>query len=93
MQFKNLEIINFRNFENIDIELTNKNIIFGLNDIGKTNLLCAIRFLLDRDYRRYGFVDSDFYKKNIEDPIIITLTIDVTDFDDSDDIIIGTFLN
>lgn len=59
-----MTIENFRNFKNVNIDLTNRNIIFGLNDIGKSNFLAAIRFLLDRNYRRDGFRDSDFYGKD-----------------------------
>ncbi|MCC9810616.1 AAA family ATPase, partial [Streptococcus agalactiae] len=47
MEFKKLVIENFRNFSSIEIDLSNKNVIFGMNDSGKTNLLFAIRYLLD----------------------------------------------
>ena len=33
MEFSEIEIKNFRNFENIKINLKNKNIFFGLNDV------------------------------------------------------------
>lgn len=46
MEFKKLVIENFRNFSSIEIDLSNKNVIFGMNDSGKTNLLFAIRYLL-----------------------------------------------
>ena len=36
MKFKNITIENFRNFEKIDIALDNKNVFFGMNDVGKT---------------------------------------------------------
>lgn len=39
MKFEKISIRNFRNFENIEIGISNKNIFFGLNDIGKTNFL------------------------------------------------------
>ncbi|MEC3884614.1 AAA family ATPase [Halobacillus sp. HZG1] len=84
MILKSLHISNFRNFEEIDIDLTNKNIIFGLNDIGKTNLLCALRFLLDRRFRMKGFIDTDFYNRNIQSTISITLTINIEDENDED---------
>lgn len=84
VRFESISIENFRNFEKMDLELSNKNIIFGLNDIGKTNFLCAIRFLLDRDFRRNGFVDSDYYQKNIDSIIKITLKINIEDESDDD---------
>ena len=48
MEFKSLQVKNFRSFESISINLSNKNIFFGLNDVGKTNLLTALRFVFDK---------------------------------------------
>ncbi|MDD4370839.1 MAG: AAA family ATPase [Anaerostipes sp.] len=84
MKFKNISIKNFRNFEDIMVDLENKNIIFGLNDIGKTNFLYAIRFLFDRECRRNGLVESDFYQKKTDREIEITVEIDISDMKDSD---------
>lgn len=66
MKFEKISIRNFRNFENIEIGISNKNIFFGLNDIGKTNFLYAMRYVFDKDIRKNGFLDSDFHKKNVE---------------------------
>ncbi|NGS99911.1 ATP-dependent nuclease [Clostridium perfringens] len=85
MKFKSLEIKNFRNFECININLDNKNVIFGMNDIGKTNFLYAIRFLLDKDVRKNRFVQTDYHRNNIENNISITLELDISDFDESED--------
>lgn len=49
MKFEKISIRNFRNFENIEIGISNKNIFFGLNDIGKTNFLYAMRYVFDKD--------------------------------------------
>ncbi|SEW20480.1 ATP-dependent nuclease [[Clostridium] fimetarium] len=84
MLFKRIWIKNFRNFESIDINLENKNILFGLNDIGKTNFLYAIRFLFDRECRKNGLIESDFFQKKIEREIEITIEIDISDINDSD---------
>ncbi|WP_163527360.1 AAA family ATPase [Halobacillus ihumii] len=84
MILKHLAIQNFRNFENVDIDLTNRNIVFGLNDIGKSNFLAAIRFLLDRNFRKNGFVDSDFYNKDTRREIVITLKIKIDDEENND---------
>ncbi len=84
MRFCNLSIKNFRNFENINIDLSNQNIFFGLNDVGKTNLLYALRYVFDKDIRKYYLIDSDFYNKNIDKPIEIILTLDISDIDNSD---------
>lgn len=85
MKFKNIEINNFRNFEQIHIDLENKNVLFGLNDIGKTNFLYALRFLFDRDCRKNGLIESDFYQKDITREIEITVELDISDNSDSDD--------
>lgn len=66
MEFKSLQIKNFRSFEDISLNLSNKNIFFGLNDVGKTNLLTALRFVFDRDTRRNDFIDSDYFEKKTE---------------------------
>lgn len=63
MKFDAVTIKNFRNFENITIDLTNKNVLFGMNDVGKTNFLYALRFLFDKDVRRQNFIDTDYYKR------------------------------
>ena len=79
MEFNSISIKNFRNFEDISIDLRNKNVFFGMNDIGKTNLLCAIRYLFDRDMRRTDLVDTDYFKRTTKKPIEITATIDITE--------------
>lgn len=85
MKFVNLKIKNFRNFEDVNIELDNKNIIFGMNDVGKTNFLYALRFLLDRDIRKKGFSQTDYHKNDTSKDIEIILTIDLSDYDKSED--------
>lgn len=85
MRFKKLNLKNFRNFGDIEIPLDNKNVIFGMNDMGKTNFLYAIRFLLDKDIRKNGFIRSDYHKNNTKNKIEILLELDINDFDESDD--------
>ena len=84
MKFKNITIENFRNFEKIDIALDNKNVFFGMNDVGKTNFLYAIRYVFDKDVRKINLVDTDFYRKNTAEPIEITISIDISDVGDPD---------
>lgn len=45
-----VQIKNFRNFLNVDVELDHKQVIIGENNIGKTNFLRAIQLILDKDY-------------------------------------------
>ena len=84
MKFESISIKNFRNFEDISIELANKNVLFGMNDVGKTNFLYALRFLFDKDIRKQNFNDADYYKKNTDEPIEILLAIDISDTEDDD---------
>ncbi|GGN98555.1 ATP-dependent nuclease [Saccharibacillus kuerlensis] len=79
MEFKNVHIKNFRNFEDVEVTLANKNAFFGLNDVGKSNFLSAFRFVFDKDVRRQNFFDSDYHCRNTNLPIEITLTIDISD--------------
>lgn len=92
MKFKSLAIKNFRNFEEVEVNLENKNVVFGLNDIGKSNFLAAIRFLLDRGFRRNNFIDSDFYCGDTSREIEITLKIDISNFSDDDNKKIRTMM-
>lgn len=79
MKFEKAIIKNFRNFENVELDLSNKNIFFGLNDVGKTNFLYALRYVFDRDIRKLNLIDSDFHNKNLDKPIEILITLDISD--------------
>lgn len=84
MKFESIKIKNFRNFEDIELTLFNKNIFFGLNDVGKTNFLYALRYVFDKDIRKLNLVDSDFHNKQLDKPIEIIVTLDISDVEDSD---------
>lgn len=63
-------IKNYRNFENVDIRLSHKQVIIGENNVGKTNLLRALQLVLDpgfSDDDRY-LEESDFYD-GLENPM------------------------
>jgi len=53
----------YRNFKKAKINFNKKTLIIGANDVGKTNLLWAIRLLLDRGLSDFEIEpkDSDFY--------------------------------
>lgn len=63
MILSQIKIKGFRNFKNATIDLNEKSLIIGANDIGKTNLIYAIRILLDRSLSDYDIepADADFY--------------------------------
>jgi len=48
MKLATVKLQGFRNFKTAEINLAKKSLIIGANDVGKTNLLWAIRLLLDR---------------------------------------------
>lgn len=58
-----VQLEGYRNFKQAQINLNKKTLIIGANDVGKTNLLWAIRLLLDRSLSDYELEpkDSDFY--------------------------------
>ena len=47
MRFQELRLRNWRNFGNVNFELTNRVFIIGANAAGKSNLLDVFRFLKD----------------------------------------------
>lgn len=83
MIFRRIGIKNFRNFEDVELDLGNKNLFFGLNDVGKTNFLYALRFLLDYSVRRDDLQESDFYKQETTRKIEIWLKIELENDVDS----------
>jgi len=66
------------------VDLSNKNIYIGLNDVGKTNFLYALRFLFDKEIRKNNCLDSDFHQKKTNTPIEITVKIDISDIKNTD---------
>lgn len=84
MRFTFFKIKNFRNFENVEIDLANKNVFFGMNDVGKTNFLYAMRYIFDKDVRKNNFLDSDFFQKDTSRVIELIVGIDISDLGDSD---------
>ena len=47
LRFQELRLRNWRNFGNVNFELTNRVFIIGANAAGKSNLLDVFRFLKD----------------------------------------------
>lgn len=47
MIIKRIKLHNWKNFQNCDVQLTNRNFIIGANAAGKSNFIDAIRFVRD----------------------------------------------
>ncbi|WII95429.1 AAA family ATPase [Moraxella haemolytica] len=89
MKLKKLKIKNFRNFDNCEIELSNKNLIFGMNDVGKSNLIYALCLLFDRRTRNSQIFDTDFHACTTFKPIEISCYLDISEENEFNDIIIA----
>lgn len=63
MHLHHIYINGFRNFKEATVSFNKHSLIIGANDVGKTNLIYAIRLLLDRGLSDYDYElsDSDFY--------------------------------
>ncbi len=63
MKLSTVKLKGFRNFKDATINFEEKTLVIGANDVGKTNLLWAIRLLLDRRLNDFDIEpkDSDFY--------------------------------
>lgn len=75
MKLSRVKIKNYRNFFDEDISLNNETIIIGPNDVGKTNLLMAIRILLGKSlsYLDLEPEERDFNIFSDEEEITIIL--------------------
>lgn len=74
MKLSKLYIKGFRNFKEATVNFNNQSLIIGANDVGKTNLLYALRILLDRGFSDLDLElkESDFYAYEETNEVIIT---------------------
>jgi len=75
MKLSTAIIKGFRNFKEATINFNEKSLIIGANDVGKTNLLWALRMLLDKGLSEFDIEpkDSDFYAYEEVNEFSITL--------------------
>lgn len=98
MQIDRLQITNFRNLAGVDIRLPKNAVIVGENRTGKSNLIHALRLVLDPSMSRAdrqlgredfwdglggGAADFDPYKHGSE----IRISIDISDFENDAQIV------
>jgi len=89
MRISRITITNFRNFADLDIVLGEHAVIVGENKIGKSNLLHALRLVLDpslpdsaRKLREEDFWDG--LKRPLGKEDKITISVELTDFEDDE---------
>lgn len=90
MLIEAIRIKGFRCFKDAKINLSNKNLILGANDIGKSNLVYALRILFDKNlsFRDLELTNSDYYAYESTDEIEIT--VKVTDM--TEDCLVAGFI-
>lgn len=68
----------FRNFKDSQINFNEKTLVLGANDIGKSNLIHALRILLDKKLSEADIEpkDSDYYVHEKVNEIFIRLKFD-----------------
>jgi len=75
MHLDHIYIKGFRNFKEVTVHFNKHSLVIGANDVGKTNLIYAMRLLLDRGLSDYDYElsDSDFYAYEDTNEVIIRI--------------------
>lgn len=88
MRISRVQINNFRNFKSLDVVVGPHLVIVGENKVGKSNFLHALRLVLDPSLsdsaRRLRIEDFWDGVKPLDGDAQITVSIDLTDFQDSE---------
>ena len=92
MRLSRIAIKNFRNFKRLDVQLGEHAVVLGENKVGKTNLLFALRLILDASLpdsqRRLRLEDFwDGLPRPLTSKDFIAVTIEVTGFDDNENLL------
>jgi putative ATP-dependent endonuclease of OLD family len=91
MRLSRIQVENFRNFSNLDITVSGNIVVVGENRVGKSNLLFALRLLLDPTMsdstRQLGL--ADFWEGcGVPDQNTkIVVSVEICDFEDDLDIL------
>jgi putative ATP-dependent endonuclease of the OLD family len=92
MRLSRIIIKNFRNFKFLDVKLGEHAVVLGENKVGKTNLLFALRLILDpslpdssRRLRLDDFWDGLPRPLTIED--VIEISVEFRDFENSENLL------
>ena len=82
MHLDHIYIKGFRNFKEVTVNFNKHSLIIGANDVGKTNIIYAMRLLLDKGFSDYDFElkDSDFFAYDDTNEVVIRIYFtEVTD--------------
>ncbi len=90
MKIDRLQITNFRNFKHLDVRLGEHAVLVGENRVGKSNLLYALRLLLDPSLPDTGrqLREEDFWDglaRPLTENDRITIAVDLADFEKNDE--------
>jgi putative ATP-dependent endonuclease of OLD family len=87
LHISHLYIRGYRNFEEANINFKEKSLVIGANDIGKSNLISALRLLLDKKLSEADLEpkDSDFHVHKMHNEIFIQVKFEQV----TEDCIIG----
>lgn len=92
MKLSKIYLKNYRNFLDEEININEKSLILGPNDIGKSNLLKAIRIVLDKSYSSLQLEPKDNDFNVFCDEKEITITLEFSDIKPyADDFILSKF--
>lgn len=77
MRIDRIHIKGFRNFDDEEIVFQTKTLVIGANDVGKTNLLYALRLLFDKSINEHDLelTDNDYNAYSKSNEVEITVTI------------------
>jgi putative ATP-dependent endonuclease of OLD family len=89
MRISHISIKNFRNFHSLDVDLGPHAVIVGENKIGKSNLLQALRLVLDPSLPETArqLRDEDFWDglpRPLKKKDIMKISVDLADFENND---------
>lgn len=91
MYLSRIKIQNFRNFNDLDVELGGNIVIVGENRVGKSNLLFALRLIFDPSLpdsgRQLGLADFWDGLAAIDANTTITISIEIKDFESDPDVL------
>lgn len=92
MRLSRITIKNFRNFKHLDVHLGQHAVVLGENKVGKTNLLFALRMILDPTLpdsaRRLRLDDFwDGLPRPLKADDVIEVSVEFSDFEESEELL------